>query len=124
MRQILVEQEPWATELLPRVLPVGWQSLGGPFVAYQSDDGVRVIVSGIVEADGKRWWHVSLSRPNRLPTWADVKTVKNLFVGRDRLAIQVLPRQQDYVNYHPHVLHLWCCLDGDPVPDFRHEGMI
>ncbi len=120
----LVEVERWAADLLPRVLPVGWRALSDAPVAYQSDDGVRVLVSGCVEGDGKRWLHVSLSRPNRLPTWRDLRTVKDIFVGRERLAVQVLPPQRDYYNFHPYVLHLWSCIDGDPVPDFRHDGAI
>lgn len=124
MKMKLVQPEPWAEELLPRVLPFGWRNLDLGFVAYESDDGVRVLFSARTEADGKRWLHVSLSRPNRLPTWSDIRKVKDIFVGRDRLAIQVFPRQADYVNIHPYVLHLWACLDGDPVPDFRHEGEI
>ena len=120
----LFDMEPWQEDLLPRVLPVDWQQVASAPVTYENGDGVRVLISARVERDQKRWLHVSLSRRNRLPTWADLRIVKKVFVGRDRLAVQVFPRDADYVNIHPYVLHLWSCLDGDPVPDFRHEGQI
>jgi hypothetical protein len=81
--------------------------------------GLRVIVSARTEQDGKRWLHVSIShRSRQLPTWDNLKLVKEAFIGNDKLAIQVLPRAQDFVNIHPACLHLWHCLDGDPTPDF------
>lgn len=82
-------------------------------------DELMVLVSKSLEADDKMWLHVSLSRPSRLPTWQDLRRVKDAFVGKDRKAIQVLPADSEYVNIHPFVLHLFCCLDGDVLPDFR-----
>ena len=113
----------WVHDLLPRVLPAGWRMFeGGDGAKYVRGDQLSVIVSGDVELDGKRWLHVSLARPNRLPSWDDVGTVKALFVGRDKLAVQVLPQQVRYINIHPHCLHIWHCIDGDPVPDFARGG--
>ena len=43
---------------------------------------------------------------------------KELFVGRDEFAYQVIPPRDQHVNIHPNVLHLWSCLDGSPLPDF------
>lgn len=82
-------------------------------------DDLQVLVSQSVEADGRMWLHVSMSRPSRLPTWQDVRRVKDAFIGKDKKAIQVLPSDREYVNIHPHVLYLFHCLDGDPLPDFR-----
>lgn len=126
MDPMLYEPEAWALDLMPRILPPGWRQRNDPRIGiyFDSGDGLRVIFSATTEADGKRWIHVSCSRPTRLPSWTDLKNVKDVFVGGDRLAVQVLPRRQDYVNYHPYVLHLWSCLDGDPVPDFRRNGVV
>jgi hypothetical protein len=45
--------------------------------------------------------------------------VKRIFLGRERQALQVLPRESEYVNVNPHVLHLWSALDRpDWLPDF------
>ena len=82
---------------------------------------LQVLASAAVERDGHRWLHVSLSRQGRLPSWDDITLVKQIFIGDERLALQVFPPQAEYVNIHPHVLHLWCCIDARPVPDFRHS---
>jgi hypothetical protein len=115
----------WVREHIPRVLPPNWRvmrvNLDG--VAWRSDSlGIAVILSGATEQDGKRWLHLSLSRKSRLPTWEDMRLVKNLFLGRERLALQVLVPESRWINIHPYVLHLWSCIDGDPVPDFARGG--
>jgi len=101
-------------------LPDSWQ------LVLRTEDGIqcisryglRVIMSGCVEDDGKLWMHLSLSRDRLVPNWEQMVRVKNLFLGESALAVQVFPRSSNYVNIHKFVLHLWCCLDGDPVPDF------
>lgn len=89
-----------------------------------SAQGLLVICTATRERDGKRWLHASMSRRARLPSYEDMCLVKDVFVGRERLALQVFARSSQHVNINPFVLHLWSCLDGDPVPDFRHEGQI
>jgi len=79
---------------------------------------MSLILSGAYEMDKKRWLHLSIARPDRLPTWDELKTAKTLFLGRETMAIQVMPPESKYVNQHPYCLHLWHCLDGDPCPDF------
>lgn len=107
-------------------LPIGWKKAANrqDGAAYRNDLGLYVIISGI-EIDNKRWIHVSVSRKSRLPSWDDLKIVKNLFIGLEEKALQVLPAHSEYFNLHPYCLHLWHCLDGDPIPDFRlGTGMI
>jgi hypothetical protein len=82
--------------------------------------GLLVIESTNKEQDGKTWKHVSMSRKSRLPTYDDMKIVKQQFIGDDHSAIQIFPRKTEHVNIHPYCLHLWCCLDGDPFPDFTN----
>jgi len=81
-------------------------------------ESVRVLVSGTREKDGKRWLHLSISRPNRTPTIDELREVKFAFIG-DLKAMQIFPSRDEYVNLHQHCLHLFACLDGDPLPDFR-----
>lgn len=117
----------WVWELLPKTLPGHWK------LHTELDDGawyqrvnpamikpipLRVCVSGMIEQDGLRWLHVSASHPDRIPSWDDLREVKNLFIGEDKLALQVLPKVAQYVNLNPFVLHLWHCVDKDPTPDF------
>jgi len=117
-----------SAELCPRVLPHGWvqmdRELGiaGMFVNRAQKLGMMFSVER--EADGKRWVHVSVSHRDRIPTWDEMRAVKDWAIGRDKLALQVMPPDAEYVNHHPRTLHLWHCLDGNVTPDFRHNGVI
>lgn len=105
--------------------PKGWTKVGGCENVWRSiHDKLTVIVTGRREGDGRRWMHVSVSHRDRLPTWPELKTVKDMLIGPDTVAIQVFPRAAEFVNVHPFCLHLWHCLDGDVIPDFRVDGQI
>lgn len=119
----LVATPPWALELFPAA-PLAFVHLGN--AQYQHiTRSLFVICSAAEYSDGKRWLHVSCSLPDRPPPWMDLRLVKDTFIGTDRKAIQVFPVQSEYVNLHPFVLHLWACLDGDGLPDFRNvDGSI
>lgn len=113
--------------LIPRILPAGWQRSDElpVFDCHGIGElrGVRVLFSAGVEDDGRVWLHVSLSRPNRCPSWEDCVAVKRIFIGDDRTAYQVIPPQRDYYNCGlpgrgQYVLHLWAPMDGTALPDF------
>lgn len=106
-------------DFLPRILPYDWREVERceDGAAYASTHGLRVIFSE-EQHEGKRWLHLSCSLAHRLPEWHELRDVKNLFIGPEKVAIQVLPKESMYVNIHPYVLHLWCCLDADVLPDF------
>ena len=97
-----------AQETKRRPVPDSWEHFDGPLglEGYESG-GLRVLLSVDRMDDGQRWLHVSLSRARSLPTWEDMKLVKDIFVGRNHEAVQVLPRDDDYVNLMPYCLHLW-----------------
>lgn len=77
----------------------------------------------VPQADG--WEHVSVHayrpgqaqpkgftlssrRPQmRTPTWREMAYVKELCWDGEDVVIQYHPRRSEYVNNHPHVLHLW-----------------
>jgi hypothetical protein len=79
---------------------------------------LAVILSVGLEGDGQRWLHLSLSHKYRLPTWGELRTVKELFLGPHTYAVQVIPPVTHYVNIHPNVLHLFHCLDEYRLPEF------
>lgn len=86
---------------------------------------VEVLVSGgWFPMDDRFWLHVSAAGPTAPPSWMRLREVKDLFIGHDRVAVQLLPRTVDHVNIHPHALHLWCCLTEDAVPNFGAGGTI
>jgi len=88
-------------------------------------DGLRVIESSAEhQNDGRDWYHVSFSYPDRLPNWEATKEVKALFVGDERTAVQIFPPRKQWVNIHPFCLHLWCCLSEDIIPEMAVAGSI
>lgn len=110
--------------VLPHVLPMPWSELEPwhGMRAFRSIFGVCVL--GSVEDRGPEtgiWLHVSLSRMERLPNWREVREVKDLFIGRDRCAIHMLPPEAHYVNLHQFTFHLFTRLDGDTVPPRLYE---
>lgn len=62
---------------------------------------------GVVVEDGGGWEHVSVSLPDRCPTWEEMSFVKRLFWDAEDCVIQYHPPESDYVNNHPYCLHLW-----------------
>lgn len=68
-----------------------------------------------------RWEHVSVSARNsktaRTPTWKEMCYVKRLCWDPEDVVMQLHPKESEYVNCHPHVLHLWRPLDAEiPTP--------
>ena len=67
-----------------------------------------------IASDGEDWAypppvfeHVSVSLPDRIPTWDEMCLVKAMFWDEDDCVIQYHSPRRDYVNFHPNVLHLW-----------------
>lgn len=116
------ETSTWRHDWLPKRLPRDWRvaAVNDHGASYANRDGLLVIASSRVEADGKRWAHVSYSRAGqrKTPTWADTVAVRNLMFGSEAMALSLVPATSQNYSLHPGVLHLWSCLDGDPLPDF------
>jgi hypothetical protein len=86
--------------------------------------GLGLIASASHHSDSRRWLHVSISHPNKIPTYQELADAKRDFIGEDVYAYQVFAPTKDHVNIHPFCLHLWCCLDapnGMVMPDMS-EG--
>ena len=76
----------------------------GAFIVQLKALRQRVMV---IASDEGGWEHVSVSREDRTPTWAEMCEVKDLFFGPDEWVMQYHPAAADYVNFHPYCLHLW-----------------
>lgn len=113
---------PWDKSLDPIIVPLGWKCVLRLYDGrrWERTDCLSIIVSLSRESDGRKWLHASVARPDRLPTYDDLCTLKYIFIGRHRKAIQVFAPESEHVNINPYCLHLWCRLDGDPLPDFTH----
>lgn len=69
---------------------------------------LKIIASdGAIEDGRVEWEHVSVSLPNRCPTWAEMSAVKDLFWDAGDCVVQYHPPKSDWVNNHPYCLHLW-----------------
>ncbi len=61
----------------------------------------------VIASDGLEWEHVSVSRPDRIPTWDEMCRVKAMFWSDDDCVMQLHPPKSDWVNNHSRCLHLW-----------------
>lgn len=79
----------------------------------------RSITLLCVVSDGKGWEHVSVRADDdgrsRIPTWEEMCFVKDAFWPPEEEVVQYHPRRSEYVDMHPHVLHLWRPTD-EPLP--------
>jgi len=63
--------------------------------------------------------HVSVSLFNRCPVWDEMCFIKNLFFEDEEECIQYHPKKSEYVNLHPHCLHIYRPVDFEyPRPEF------
>lgn len=61
----------------------------------------------VIASSGGGWDHVSVSRKNRCPNWAEMEHVKRLFFADDETAMQLHVPSLDHISLHPFCLHLW-----------------
>ena len=61
----------------------------------------------IIASWGKGWDHVSVSLPHRVPTWAEMCFAKDFFFHPAECVVQYHPPEEQYINDHENVLHLW-----------------
>lgn len=65
----------------------------------------------IIASDGLGWEHVSVhcfqGKREFTPTWEEMAHVKRVFWDDDDVVVQFHPASSEYVNNHPHTLHLW-----------------
>ena len=89
----------------------------GAFHLESPEPGWRLM---LIASDGSeaphehswQWEHVSVHahRANgqqRTPTWKEMCYVKRLCWDAEDVVMQLHPRESEYVNCHPNVLHLW-----------------
>jgi len=61
----------------------------------------------IVASSEGGWDHVSVSRKNRAPNWAEMEHIARLFFAPDETAVQYHVPASDHINVHPNCLHWW-----------------
>lgn len=71
----------------------------------------------VIASWGAAWDHVSVSYPDRCPTWAEMERVKRAFFRSEETAMQLHVPPADHINVHPFCLHLWRPHDAEiPMP--------
>ena len=81
-------------------------------------DGLQVFFSLEDRGEDGIWLHLSMTSLNRgrlPPSWKQLTQTKDLFFG-DEVAIQLLPKQKDYLNVHGGCLHLFRRVDAPTIP--------
>lgn len=76
------------------------------------------------DADDKiRFEHVSVKASSKdfrvtdIPQWEEMCFIKSLFWDDEDIVMQLHPKKSEYINQHPHVLHLWRPVDKEiPAP--------
>lgn len=78
----------------------------------------------IIASDGLGWEHVSVSLPNRVPTWEEMCFIKNIFWDEEDCVVEYHPPRSQYVNNCKFCLHLWKKQDYEfPLPDKSLVGL-
>lgn len=63
------------------------------------------------------WEHLSISMPNKTPSWEQMCMMKDIFWNKDEACVEYHPKEEDYVNMHKHCLHIWKPTDVElPTP--------
>jgi hypothetical protein len=102
--------------------PAGYSSKEGDpfgiFIVPHGADRLFIIATDGMDPnqpeDAIKWNHVSVSVTNRrgvrlgrCATWEQMCHVKDLFWEPEETVLQFHPKKSEYVNCHPHCLHLW-----------------
>jgi len=95
----------------------------GAFSLFSCEPGWQLF---LIASDGAGWEHVSVharrsgaAAQQRTPTWREMCLVKDAcWDDPEDVVVQFHPRRSEYVNQHPHVLHLWRPVSvALPTPD-------
>lgn len=99
----------------------------GAFDLDSPEPGWRLF---LIASDGEGWEHVSVHayrrdgrRQMRTPTWKEMCFVKRFCWDAEDVVIQYHPRESEYINCHPNVLHLWRPVNiAIPTPNHEFVG--
>jgi hypothetical protein len=82
---------------------------------YKSADGIYLIF--LIE--GKIYRHLKVTREDGKPihNFMDIQEIKNLVFGTDCIAVEIYPKQRDFIN-GSNTYHLWTW-DGIIVPNLK-----
>ena len=79
--------------------------------AYEGPKHLTVIAT-IDDGPHGKLLHVSVSYRQHLPSWRDMRTIRDAFYPDTVDVMLVLPRREHYVDVHPNCLHMQQCPVG------------
>lgn len=79
----------------------------GAFLIRLDGHPIKIMAADGKDEEAQGWEHVSVSCPNRTPTWKEMCWVKDQFWEEEEVVFQLHPRKSEYVNVHPYCLHMW-----------------
>lgn len=84
------------------------QTRGGVVIHIESD-GIAFQVGDLrcIASNGGGWDHLSVSRPDRVPRWDEMESMRKIVFTRDEYAYQLGVPEREHINCHPHCLHWW-----------------
>lgn len=98
LENLLIEKHPYMANQMVRLR------------VFAKDD-LRIIATSELQKDGERRRHISISHPDRYPTWEEIKDARYNMMGAGVMVAQLLPPLTDYINIHPNCFHLYEIID-------------
>jgi hypothetical protein len=71
----------------------------------------NILLSRDPDSTGILRWHISISHPERYPTWDEIRDARYALTPHDIEMVMLLPPPEEYVNTHPNAFHLWETFD-------------
>lgn len=84
---------------------------------YMHENGLKVLVTRDT-INGQTRIHMSVSHNDRLPTWDEMKHIREAILPMNRDFICFFPKAEDYVNLHPNCLHWLELKPSDKLNNF------
>jgi hypothetical protein len=95
------------TTPIPMQYQIQNKGMQGTFLIQSKKFGKFFVISSMIDG----WDHVSVSKirknKKKTPLWEEMCFIKNLFFEPNEIVIQYHPKESEYINFDPNVLHLW-----------------
>jgi len=99
----LLEAERGRVRVGPMASDPSWCCCGAFLVKSPVD---RELMN-VIASNGAGWDHVSVSREDRCPTWAEMEFVRSLFFQNDETVMQLSVPREQHISICDTCLHMW-----------------
>lgn len=88
---------------------------GAFFIPFKFSKTPLKVICGPMSSE--TWQHVSVSLPDRCPTWDEMCFIKDLFWDEEHTVMQLHPPKSEWISNAKYCLHLWRYIGGEiPMP--------